>query len=75
MSNVFNQFVRLFGRQGLFVGTVTAHNADGTSTLDDYHGREFIAQGQDVAVGNRAFVKDKRVQGQAPNLTETTVYV
>lgn len=75
MSNVFNNFARLFGRQGLFVGTVTAHNSDGTSSLTDYHSRTFIAQGQDVAVSSRAFVKDGRVQGQAPTLTESTVYV
>ena len=75
MSNVFNNFSRLLNRQGLFVGTVTAHNADGTSSLTDYHSRAFVAQGQEVAVSSRAFVKDGRIQGLAPALTESTVYV
>ena len=75
MSNLYNKFRGLVAEPVLRVGEVTTHNADGTSTLEDYHGREIIAQGQDVAIGATAFVKDNRIQGQAPGLTETTVYV
>jgi len=75
MSNLYSKFRSLVDEPTLRVGVVTVHNADGTSTLEDYHGCEIIAQGQEVALGSSAFVKDKRIQGQAPTLTETTVYV
>ena len=75
MANLWHAFRHLTGPEPLRVGTVTAHNSDGTSSLTDAHNRAFRAQGQDVAIGNKAFVKDGRIQGEAPNLTETTVYV
>lgn len=75
MANLWHAFKDLVGPEPLKTGTVTAHNADGTSSLSDTHGRDFRAQGQDVAIGDKAFVQVGRIQGQAPNLTETTVYV
>lgn len=75
MSNVFRAFTSIFSGGAMSAGTVTAHNADGTSTISDAVGNSLIAQGQTVAVASKAFILDDRVQGEAPTLTETTVYV
>ena len=53
---------------GLMIGTVQGHNTDGTSTLTDAAGREFTAQGQGVAIGDKAFVRNGLITGTAPDL-------
>ena len=73
-----NPYARLRGllpTDPLRTGTVTALNADGTSTLQDASGQTFTAQGQDVPVGTPAFVRSGKVQGEAPALPEYTEWV
>jgi len=59
----------------LLVAEVTAHNADGTSTVEFPGGEAARVRGQDVAVGLNAWVKGGRVEGEAPMLTSYVVEV
>lgn len=68
MRNLARQFQELLPRQPLLVGTVTAHNADGTSTIELPAGGTLRVQGQSVEVNNKAFVQGGRIQGEAPDL-------
>ena len=68
MSNLYKQFLDLMPSEPLQVGEVTAHNADGTSSVTILDGSTLRARGTDVSVGNRAFVKGGVIQGRAPSL-------
>lgn len=50
------------------VATVTAHNPDGTSTLETPEGYPMRALGQGVVVGAVAYVREGRILGTAANL-------
>lgn len=50
------------------VATVTAHNADGTSTLQTPEGYGLRAIGREVPVGAVAYVREGRVLGEAAAL-------
>lgn len=67
--NLFVRFQKLIPRSRLYVGTVTAFNINGTSTVVLDSGGTIIAQGQTVPIGNKAFVQDERIEGEAPSLT------
>lgn len=75
MRNVRAQFDRLLPKDPLLVGTVTSHNADGTSSLTLPGGGTIRVQGQTVAVGDKAFIQSGRVQGEAPNLATYEITV
>lgn len=75
MSNLFTQFKRLLPNDPLLVGTVTAHNSDGTSDVQLPGNQTIRVRGQGVAVGLKAFVQRGQVQGAAPNLTASTITV
>lgn len=49
-------------------GTVTSHNADGTSTVDLSSGGTVVALGQSVPVAAQALVKDKEVVAETQSL-------
>jgi hypothetical protein len=50
------------------VGTVTSHNADGTSTVQLMGGAYINVLGQDVAVDSKAYIENGRVVAQAADL-------
>jgi len=75
MANVFARFARLLPSEPLLVGTVTAHNADGTSTITLPGGGVIRARGQAVAVSSKAFVRSGEVTDEAPSLTSYEVEV
>ena len=75
MSNQWKQFAALIPGDPLLVGTVLSHEADGTSTVQLPDGGILRPQGQDVTVGDRAFVQSNRVQGEAPALLAVEVNV
>lgn len=50
------------------VATVTAHNPDGTASLQTPEGYPLRAIGTDVPVGAVAYVREGRVIGQAADL-------
>lgn len=75
MANLFAQFTKLIPTEPTLIGTITAHNADGTSTITLPGGGIIRARGVIIAVGLKAFVKGGEVAGEAPNLTAYTLDV
>lgn len=75
MSNIYRQFLRLIPRDALQVGEVTAHNADGTSDVQLPGAQTVRVRGQDVPVGNNAFIRAGQIQGAAPNLPVFTATI
>lgn len=67
-NNLLVRFRKLLPQDPLQVGTVTAHNPDGTSTIQLDSGDHVRVLGQSVAINSRAFFQSGRVQGEAPNL-------
>jgi hypothetical protein len=66
--NVWTQFKKLLPSQALLAGEVTAHNADGTSTVELPDGSQIRALGTGVAIGSSAFVRGGEIVGAAPTL-------
>lgn len=66
----WSQFEDLLGHRPRILGTVTAHNADGTSSLTTHDGSTLRAWGQieGLEPPYNAFVRDGKVEAQAPNL-------
>ncbi len=68
MPNPWSRFEALVPLAPTLVGTVSAHNADGTSAVTLPGGGQITAEGQTVAVGLQAYIKEGRVVGEAPSL-------
>lgn len=66
---LLNDLKRLLAPQPILrVGTVTAHNADGTSTIQLLDGSVIRARGTSVTVNHNAFVRAGLIEGEAPDL-------
>lgn len=74
-ANLWTRFRRLLPDNPLIIVTVTAHNVDGTSTVTTVAGGGMRVRGTDVAVGNKAYVQDGRILGEAPDLPHYEVSV
>lgn len=75
-SNVFTMFRKLLPSDALLVGEVTAHNADGTSTVDFPGATTGVrVRGTTVSVGGKAFCRGGEIVGEAPDLTAYEVTV
>lgn len=75
-TELWDQFGALVGGPIRVLATVTAHNADGTSSLSTYDGAHIRALGQlGGTIPYNAWVQDGRVVDTAPNLplVEATV--
>jgi hypothetical protein len=70
--NVWKQFERLMGPSEFRVGEVVSVGAY-ESILADAGGDQFKAKGTGLSVGQKAFVKDGVIQGQAPDLTDVGI--
>lgn len=68
MVNLWKQFSALLPADPLLVATVAAHNDDGTSTVTWPGGGQSVVRGQEVEVGQKAFVQGHQLQGPAPTL-------
>lgn len=75
MSNLWKRLQGLTQEDPLLVGTVQAHNPDGTSTLILLDGGVLRAAGQSVAVNGKAFVRAGRIEGEAPDLPQVDIEV
>lgn len=72
--NIWKRFSGLSYKAEFRIGVVISTSGN-ESTLEDAAGNQFVAFGVSVAIGNRAYVRDGIIQGEAPVLTESTVYV
>ena len=66
--NLYKQLLDILPSDPLLVGEVTAHNADGTSTVELPDGALLYPRGQGVSIGSNAFVRRGLVEGEAPSL-------
>jgi len=64
--NLGRAFLDLVPVQPLLVAQVTAHNGDGTSTVQFPTGAQLTVRGQGVAVDSFAFIRDGEIRGEAP---------
>ena len=69
MPNIYRQFMDLQSPKPLVVGTV-AFVVAGVATIDLPGGGRLQARG-DAQAGQRVFVRDGVIEGEAPNLTYT----
>ncbi|WP_326999166.1 hypothetical protein [Comamonas testosteroni] len=69
MSNLYKQFIALQSPKPLEVGTV-AFVVNGVATVDLPGGGRLQARGPAQA-GQRVFVRDGAIEGEAPSLTYT----
>jgi hypothetical protein len=67
LDNFYRQFIGLLPARPLQVGTVTAVDG-GVATIELAGGGILQARG-DATVGQRVFVRDGAIEGQAPTLT------
>lgn len=67
--NLWKRFQDLLPKEPLLVAQVTAHNADGTSTVQFPGGGTARVKGQTVTVGQHAYIQSGWVRGEAPALT------
>lgn len=68
LVDVWKRFEGLLPSQTVTLATVTAINADGTSTLSTPEGGTLRAIGTGVGVGGNVYVQLGRIIGPAPDL-------
>lgn len=69
MSNLFTQFQNLSSSPAMTVVTIQSVNNDGTSTAETLSGITITINGDSVAAGKKAFVRNGEIIREAPNLT------
>jgi hypothetical protein len=74
-ANPWKRLESLLPQDPLLVGKVILHNADGTSTVSLPDGREIRVRGQEVTIGQNAFIQSGEISGQAPNLPVVEITV
>lgn len=75
-TDLWDQFDGLVGSSPRLLATVTAHNADGTSSLVTYDGAQMRAIGVlGGAIPYNVWLRDGRVVEAAPNLPLAEVVV
>jgi len=75
MANIWTRLQKLSYSKDVRVGEVTEILAGGLSKLVDAYGQTFIATGQSVTIGNKAYVEDGTISGEAPDLDEYEEFV
>lgn len=64
--NLGRTFLDLLPVSPLLVVQVTAHNSDGTSTVQFPNGSQLTVRGQTVSISSYAFIRDGEIRGEAP---------
>lgn len=74
--NPWKKFLGLLPGGGRAVGEVISINATaGTSIIELRNGSQIAVKGAGVGVGNKAFILDGQITGQAPSLPQYDVEV
>lgn len=73
MSNLFARFKRIFPDAPLLVGTVTVAYVGGLTV--ELPGGGTVDVVGEANLGDRVFIRDGRVEGQAPTLTPITIEI
>ncbi|GAB2933698.1 hypothetical protein GCM10027181_36070 [Rheinheimera gaetbuli] len=75
MNNSYRRLRTLTQTQPRTVATVSSHNPDGTSTVQLMSGASITVLGQDVSVGDPAYIEGGRIIGQAATLPYSEIDV
>lgn len=78
MPNLWRQFEDLLPDSPLLLGTVVTHHFDGTVTVELLDGgllRVAVGNSGIGSVGDRVFVRDGRVTGDAPTLPTVEIEI
>lgn len=75
MANPFKKLKDLLPDSPLLIGTVDAHIGGDQSAITLIGGGQVVARGQTVPVGQKAFVRNGIVEGQAPNLSAVVIEI
>jgi hypothetical protein len=67
-TSLWSRFQQILPVSNIIIGSVTAHNADGTSSVTTAEGYSIRPIGTTVAVTLKCYVRDGRIIGQAPSL-------
>ena len=67
-TNIWKQFQGLLPKHSRIIGTVISHNNNGSSTVALREGSQVTADGQVVAVGQKALVENRVVIREVPDL-------
>ncbi len=74
MPNLWQQFKALLPESPLVVGKVAVRNGDGSLTVTTLDGGQLRASGS-ASVGDRVFVRNGQVTGQAPDLPSIDIEI
>lgn len=75
MTNAFNRFQTLLGKDSIDVVEITILNTNGTSQATTLAGSTITIKGESVSVGQKAFIRGGEIVRQAPNLTPVQVSI
>jgi len=74
MPNLWRQFKALLPESPLLVATVATRNGDGSLTVTTLDGGQLRVSGS-ASTGDRVFVRDGQVTGQAPDLPAVDIEI
>jgi hypothetical protein len=76
MNNLYRALREILPQAPLTTAVVAAVDAARyTSVVTAPGGAQQTVRGADLSVGTRVFVRDGRIEGEAPNLSTTTIEV
>lgn len=75
MTNAYNRFQTLVGKDSTDVVQITVLNGNGTSQATTLAGSAITVKGESVSVGQKAFIRGGEIIRQAPNLTPQQVSI
>ena len=70
MSNLWKRFQQLIPRTNLIIVTVVSNNGNGTSTVQNAQGQQYLVRGEEFIPTTKVFISDGGMDGQAPTLTQ-----
>jgi len=73
--NPYKRFRELLGSNSKQIAEVKITYNDGTSLVETRSGKQFIARGNSVITGNKAWIVNGEIISEAPNLPAYSVTV
>ena len=74
-TNIWKQFQGLLPKHSRIIGTVISHNNNGSTTIALREGSQVTAEGQAVALGQKALVENRTVIREVSDLSFYRVQV
>jgi hypothetical protein len=74
VPNIWKQFADLLPNSPRLIGTLVLDHGDGTATITLLDGGVLRVKGRATA-GQRVFVRDGRIEGEAPDLSQIQIEI